>query len=132
VADHNFFANLIWQIADLLRGPYRPPQYERDDGASPLRLRTRAQQGQGSGEHERSKDRFKREALDARFEQSRRPALPHALGSGDRAVIATDACSSSGGQESGCSEFSGFSRFSDESMTTRSTALSKSSRVPGA
>ena len=23
------FANLIWQIADLLRGPYRPPQYER-------------------------------------------------------------------------------------------------------
>jgi type I restriction enzyme M protein len=29
VADHNTFANLIWQIADLLRGPYRPPQYER-------------------------------------------------------------------------------------------------------
>lgn len=28
-ADHNYFANLIWQIADLLRGPYRPPQYER-------------------------------------------------------------------------------------------------------
>jgi len=27
--DHNGFANLIWQIADLLRGPYRPPQYER-------------------------------------------------------------------------------------------------------
>jgi type I restriction enzyme M protein len=27
--DHNYFANLIWQIADLLRGPYRPPQYER-------------------------------------------------------------------------------------------------------
>ena len=27
--DHNHFANLIWQIADLLRGPYRPPQYER-------------------------------------------------------------------------------------------------------
>jgi len=21
--DHNYFANLIWQIADLLRGPYR-------------------------------------------------------------------------------------------------------------
>ncbi len=21
-ADHNYFANLIWQIADLLRGPY--------------------------------------------------------------------------------------------------------------
>lgn len=28
-ADHNAFANLLWQIADLLRGPYRPPQYER-------------------------------------------------------------------------------------------------------
>ena len=29
MTDHNDFANLIWQIADLLRGPYRPPQYER-------------------------------------------------------------------------------------------------------
>ena len=27
--DHNYFATLIWQIADLLRGPYRPPHYER-------------------------------------------------------------------------------------------------------
>ncbi len=27
--DHGYFANLIWQIADLLRGPHRPPQYER-------------------------------------------------------------------------------------------------------
>jgi type I restriction enzyme M protein len=27
--DHSDFASLIWQIADLLRGPYRPPQYER-------------------------------------------------------------------------------------------------------
>ena len=27
--NHSEFANLIWQIADLLRGPYRPPQYER-------------------------------------------------------------------------------------------------------
>jgi type I restriction enzyme M protein len=26
---HHDLANLIWQIADLLRGPYRPPQYER-------------------------------------------------------------------------------------------------------
>src|SRR5687768_12351633 len=26
---HQDLANLIWQIADLLRGPYRPPQYER-------------------------------------------------------------------------------------------------------
>jgi len=29
VPDHNYFSTLIWQIADLLRGPYRPPQYER-------------------------------------------------------------------------------------------------------
>jgi len=29
VPDHSDFSNLIWQIADLLRGPYRPPQYER-------------------------------------------------------------------------------------------------------
>ena len=27
--DNRYFAGLIWQIADLLRGPYRPPQYER-------------------------------------------------------------------------------------------------------
>lgn len=26
---HQDHTNLIWQIADLLRGPYRPPQYER-------------------------------------------------------------------------------------------------------
>jgi hypothetical protein len=27
--NHQDVANFIWQIADLLRGPYRPPQYER-------------------------------------------------------------------------------------------------------
>src|ERR1019366_271736 len=27
--NHQEHANLIWQVADLLRGPYRPPQYER-------------------------------------------------------------------------------------------------------
>jgi len=27
--DHSYLGNLIWQIADLLRGPYRPPQCER-------------------------------------------------------------------------------------------------------
>jgi hypothetical protein len=31
VPDHNYFSSLIWQIADLLRGPYRPPQYERTE-----------------------------------------------------------------------------------------------------
>lgn len=29
MADHKQLSNFIWQIADLLRGPYRPPQYER-------------------------------------------------------------------------------------------------------
>ena len=29
MSDHSYFAKLIWQVADLLRGPYRPPQYER-------------------------------------------------------------------------------------------------------
>lgn len=29
MTDHHYYANFIWQIADLLRGPYRPPQYER-------------------------------------------------------------------------------------------------------
>ena len=29
MATHSELTNLIWQIADLLRGPYRPPQYER-------------------------------------------------------------------------------------------------------
>ncbi len=29
MANHQDHANFIWQIADLLRGPYRPPQYER-------------------------------------------------------------------------------------------------------
>jgi restriction endonuclease S subunit len=29
MANHNEISSFIWQIADLLRGPYRPPQYER-------------------------------------------------------------------------------------------------------
>src|SRR5688572_26347918 len=29
MASHSDLANFIWDIADLLRGPYRPPQYER-------------------------------------------------------------------------------------------------------
>lgn len=29
MADQHQLSNFIWQIADLLRGPYRPPQYER-------------------------------------------------------------------------------------------------------
>ena len=29
MATHTDLSNLIWDIANLLRGPYRPPQYER-------------------------------------------------------------------------------------------------------
>jgi type I restriction enzyme M protein len=72
--DHDYFANLIWQIADLLRGPYRPPQYERvmlpmtalrrfDCVLAPTRARVLA-------EYERSKDKFKGEALDARLNKA--------------------------------------------------------------
>ena len=72
--DHNYFANLIWQIADLLRGPYRPPQYERvmlpmtvlrrlDCVLAPTKAKVLA-------EHERSKDKFKNEALDARLNKA--------------------------------------------------------------
>ncbi|MFL5384464.1 MAG: N-6 DNA methylase [Longimicrobiaceae bacterium] len=66
--DHTYFANVIWQIADLLRGPYRPPQYERvmlpmtvlrrfDSVLAPTREAVLA-------EYEKRKDRLNDEALD--------------------------------------------------------------------
>jgi len=69
--DHTYFANLIWQIADLLRGPYRPPQYERvmlpmtvlrrfDCVLAPTKAKVLA-------EYRRLGGRFKGEALDARL-----------------------------------------------------------------
>ncbi|HXO41989.1 MAG TPA: type I restriction-modification system subunit M N-terminal domain-containing protein, partial [Thermoanaerobaculia bacterium] len=69
--DHNYFANLIWQIADLLRGPYRPPQYERvmlpmtvlrrfDCVLAPTKARVLA-------EYERRKATLKGRALDQRL-----------------------------------------------------------------
>lgn len=72
--DHNYFSNLIWQIADLLRGPYRPPQYERvmlpmtvlrrfDCVLAPTKARVLA-------EYERSKEKFTGEALDARLNKA--------------------------------------------------------------
>lgn len=72
--DHNYFSNLIWQIADLLRGPYRPPQYERvmlpmtvlrrfDCVLAPSKAKVLA-------EHQRSKDKFKDGALDARLNKA--------------------------------------------------------------
>src|SRR5262245_29390662 len=72
--DHNYFANLIWQIADLLRGPYRPPQYERV--MLPMTVLRRfdcvlaATKAKVLAEHTRSKDRFKGEALDARLNKA--------------------------------------------------------------
>ena len=72
MADRIDFANLIWQIADLLRGPYRPPQYERvmlpmtvlrrfDCVLAPTKAKVLA-------EYERLKDRLDGPALDARLD----------------------------------------------------------------
>ena len=68
MSDHSTFANLIWQIADLLRGPYRPPQYERvmlpmtvlrrfDCVLEPTKSKVQA-------EYERRKDNLEGDALD--------------------------------------------------------------------
>ena len=67
--DHSYFANVIWQIADLLRGPYRPPQYERvmlpmtvlrrfDCVLAPTKAKVLA-------EYRRRRDRFDGDALDS-------------------------------------------------------------------
>ncbi len=72
--DHNYFANLIWQIADLLRGPYRPPQYERV--MLPMTVLRRfdcvlaPNKAKVVTEYERSKDKFKGDALDARLNKA--------------------------------------------------------------
>ena len=73
--DHSHFANLIWQIADLLRGPYRslpvPAVRARDaahDGAAAVRLRARLVESQGLAEHVRRKggklERYQSEKAD--------------------------------------------------------------------
>ena len=72
--DHSYFANLIWQIADLLRGPYRPPQYERvmlpmtmlrrfDCVLSPTKPGVLT-------EHDRWRGRLEGDALDARLNRA--------------------------------------------------------------
>ena len=69
--DHSYFSNLIWQIADLLRGPYRPPQYERvmlpmtvlrrfDCVLAPTKSCVLA-------EHERSHGKFEGRALESKL-----------------------------------------------------------------
>lgn len=65
---HQELSNFIWQIADLLRGPYRPPQYERvmlpttvlwrfDCVLEPTKEKVLV-------EYERRKDSFEAETLD--------------------------------------------------------------------
>ncbi len=71
--DHSTFANLIWQIADLLRGPYRPPQYERV--MLPMTILRRfdcvlaSTKSKVLAEYERRKMRLEGDALDARLNQ---------------------------------------------------------------
>ena len=68
MANHHELSNFIWQIADLLRGPYRPPQYERvmlpmtvlrrfDAVLAPTKDKVLR-------EYERHKDKYKDDALD--------------------------------------------------------------------
>jgi len=67
--DHSYFANLLWQIADLLRGPYRPPQYERV--MLPMTVLRRfdcvlaSTKDKVLAEYSRRKDRFEGDALDS-------------------------------------------------------------------
>ena len=69
--NHGYFANLIWQIADLLRGPYRPPQYERV--MLPLTVLRRFDcvlaptKAEVLDEHARLRDRLDGDALDLRL-----------------------------------------------------------------
>ncbi len=72
MADSTDFEKLIWQIADLLRGPYRPPQYERV--ILPMTVLRRfdcvlaANKAKVLAEYDRLKDRFKGPALEARLD----------------------------------------------------------------
>lgn len=71
---HQELAQVIWQIADLLRGPYRPPQYERvmlpltvlrrfDSVLAPTKAKVLA-------EHERRKGRFSGDALGSMLDKA--------------------------------------------------------------
>jgi len=67
--NHQDHANFIWQIAELLRGPYRPPQYERV--MLPMTVLRRFDcvleptKAAVLKKHAQVKDKFKDEALDA-------------------------------------------------------------------
>ena len=66
--DHHELANFIWSIADLLRGPYRPPQYERV--MLPMTVLRRfdcllaSTKDKVLREYERQRGKFKGDALD--------------------------------------------------------------------
>ena len=74
--DHSYFANLIWQIADLLRGPYRPPQYERV--MLPMTVLRRfdcvlePSKPKVLSEYDRWRGRLEGDALDARLNRAAR------------------------------------------------------------
>ncbi len=74
MSDHSYFANLIWQIADLLRGPYRPPQYERV--MLPMTVLRRfdcvlaSTKPEVLAEYNRWSDRLHGDALDVRLNQA--------------------------------------------------------------
>ena len=74
MSDHSYFSSLIWQIADLLRGPYRPPQYERV--MLPMTVLRRFDcvlaptKPQVLAEHERLGKRLEGRALDARLNRT--------------------------------------------------------------
>lgn len=69
MSKHHELSNFIWSIADLLRGPYRPPQYERV--MLPLTVLRRFDcvlaptKGAVLEAHARHKDRLHGEALDS-------------------------------------------------------------------
>jgi type I restriction enzyme M protein len=72
--DHNYFSTLIWQIADLLRGPYRPPQYERVMLPMTVLRRFDCVLAESKAkvlvEYSRSSEKFKDDALDARLNRA--------------------------------------------------------------
>ena len=74
MADHHQLSNFIWQIADLLRGPYRPPQYERV--MLPMTVLRRFDcvlektKGKVLDEHTRLQNRFQGNALDSKLNQA--------------------------------------------------------------
>lgn len=68
MSSHHELTTFIWQIADLLRGPYRPPQYERV--MLPMTVLRRfdcvlaAKKSAVLRKYDQVKDKYKNEALD--------------------------------------------------------------------